>query len=101
MKRQKMQIGNGLAIDVEWYDIVPEPARSIRYEGEIIGWRETQVIIRVKEYSVLRFWKNTGLEVGNTDHARRGFKVDLSALAESLKPAPGVEANIPEIKDET
>jgi hypothetical protein len=101
MKRQKMQIGNGLSIDVQWYDIVPEPPRSLSYEGEIIGWRETQVIIRVKEYSVLRFWKKSGLEVGNSDSARRGFKVDLSALAESLKPAPGVEANIPEIKDET
>lgn len=100
MKRQKMEIGNGLKIDVQWYDIVPEPPRSVAYEGEIIGWRESQVIVRVKEYTVLRFWKTTGLEVGNSDHQRRGFKVDLSALTESLKPAPGVKADIPEIKDD-
>jgi len=96
MKRQKMQIGNGLKLDVTWYDIVPEPARSVIHEGEVIGWRQSQVIIRVKDYSVLRFWKTTGLEVGNADHERRGFRVDLSALAESLKPPPSVDV---EIKD--
>jgi hypothetical protein len=96
MKRQEMLIGNGLKIDVTWYDIVPEPPRSVTHEGEIIGWRESQVIVRVKEYSVLRFWKSSGLEVGNSDHQRRGFKVDLSALTQSLKPPPSVDV---EIKD--
>jgi hypothetical protein len=96
MKRQEMLIGNGLKIDVTWYDLVPEPPRSVTHEGEIIGWRGSQVIIRVKEYSVLRFWKLSGLEVGNSDHQRRGFRVDLSALAESLKPPPSVDV---EIKD--
>jgi hypothetical protein len=96
MKRQEMQIGNGLKIEVTWYDAVPEPPRSVTHEGEIIGWRQSQVIVRVKEYSVLRFWKSSGLEVGNSDHQRRGFRVDLSALAESLEPPPGVDV---EIKD--
>ena len=94
MKRQKMQIGNSLKISVQWYDRVPEPARNTVYEGEIIGWRDSQVIVRVKEYAVVRFWKANGLEVGNPDHVRRGFSVDLSELARSIKPALGIEVPI-------
>ena len=94
MKRQKIQIGNSLKISVHWYDRVPEPPRNALHEGEIIGWRDSQVIVRVKEYAVIRFWKETGLEVGNPDHGRRGFRVDLSELAESIKPSPGIEVPI-------
>ena len=90
MRRQKPAIGQPLKIAVYWYDNVPEPPRRETYEGEILGWRGTQVIVRIKEYAVARFWKESGLEVGNPDHERRGFRVDLSELAESCKPAPGV-----------
>ena len=91
MKRQKLEIGHPLKIAVHWYDRVPEPPRNTSYDGEVIGWRESQVIVRVPEYAVIRFWKQTGLEVGNPDHQRRGFRVDLSELEDSLKPAPGIE----------
>jgi hypothetical protein len=91
MKRQKLEIGYPLKIAVHWYDRVPEPQRNVDYEGEVVGWRESQLIVRVPDYAVIRFWKENGLEVGNPDHARRGFRVDLSELADSVKPAPGIE----------
>jgi hypothetical protein len=95
MKRQALQIGRPLSIPVEWYDhVCTEPHKETSYAGEIVGWRDTQIIIRVKDYGVLRFWKRSGLEVGNADYQRRGFKVDLKALEESLKPAPGVSVDI-------
>jgi hypothetical protein len=93
MKRQRLEIGHPLKLPVRWYDHVPVPEGNRDYEGEIIGWRDSQVIIRVKEYAVVRFWKQTGLEVGNGDHQRRGFRIDLKELEESLKPPPGV--NVP------
>jgi hypothetical protein len=91
MKRQRLEIGHPLKVAVHWYDHVPVPEGARDYEGEIIGWRDSQVIIRVKEYAVCRFWKENGLEVGNGDHQRRGFRIDLKELGESLKPPPGVE----------
>ena len=86
MEKQKIEIGRPLFVTVQWYDKVPEPAKSEVFEGEVVGWRDTQVLVRVPTYSVLRFWKKNGLEVGNPDHARRGFKVELSDLAQSAKP---------------
>jgi hypothetical protein len=96
MKRQTMQIGRPLSIPVEWYDhVCIEHAKSaLNYSGEIVGWRDTQVIVRVKDYAVLRFWKKTGLEVGNGDHQRRGFRIDLKEMEESLKAPPGVSVEI-------
>jgi hypothetical protein len=94
MQVQKLKIGHPLRITVHWYDKVPEPPKLQDFEGEIVGWRETQVIIRVKDYAVLRFWKRNGLEVGNSDHERRGFRVDLPEIAESIKTAKGVEVPI-------
>ena|SRR5260370_39313304 len=90
MKRQSLEIGHSLRVNVRWYDRVPEPEKVTDYEGEVIGWRDTQVIVRVKEYAVVRFWKKSGLEVGNGDHHRRGLAINLKELEESLKPAPGV-----------
>jgi hypothetical protein len=94
MKRQKLEIGHPLMIEVTWYDKVPEPPKITVYEGEIIGWRDSQVIVRVKDYAVVRFWKATGIEVGNQDHARRGLMVDMFALDKSTKPARGLEIAI-------
>jgi hypothetical protein len=93
MKRQKLAIGHPLRITVHWYDRVPEPPRNQSYEGEIIGWRNSQVIVRVPDYAVVRFWKTSGLEVGNPDHARRGFRVDFLELESSIsaKSEAGVE----------
>jgi hypothetical protein len=91
MKRQKLEITRPLKVAVHWYDRVPEPQRNTTHEGEVVGWRDSQVIVRVIDYAVIRFWKQTGLEVGNPDHARRGFRLDLSEVTESLRPAPGVE----------
>ena len=102
MKRQKPKIGTPLAVAVYWYDRVPEPERRQTYQGEIIGWRKTQIIVRVKEYAILRFYKSSGLEVANRDYDRRGFRIDLTELAESLRPAPGVQIQLSpeEEKDE-
>lgn len=94
MKNQNFQIGKPLMLTVYWYDNIPEPRRHEEHEGEIIGWRDTQVIIRVKDYAVIRFWKRSGLEVGNQAHPIRGFRVDLSELAATVKPNPGVDIPI-------
>jgi hypothetical protein len=95
MQAQKLEIGHPLKITVHWYDKVPEPQKNENFEGEIVSWRATQVIIRVKDYAVLRFWKRNGLEVGNPDHERRGFRVDLSEIEKSVRAArEGVEVNI-------
>lgn len=94
MKNQNFQIGKPLLIAVHWYDNIPEPRRHEEHEGEIIGWRASQVIVRVRDYAVIRFWKRSGLEVGNPDHPRRGFRVDLSELAASVKPDPGIDVPI-------
>src|ERR1700746_2765539 len=88
MQRQKLEIGHPLKCEVIWYDAVPEPPKETVYEGEVIGWRETQVVVRVKDYAVLRFWLKNGREVGNQDYARRGLRIDLKSLNESVKPAP-------------
>jgi hypothetical protein len=82
---QKLEIGQPLHVTVYWYDKVPEPPELEEHDGEVIGWRESQMIVRVPNYSVLRFWKRNGVEVGNPDHKRRGFRVDLSALSQSIK----------------
>jgi hypothetical protein len=95
MRAQKLEIGHPLKITVHWYDKVPEPPKNEDFEGEIIGWRQTQVIVRIKDYAVLRFWKRNGLEVGNPDHERRGFHVDLSEINESVRREhEGVEVEI-------
>jgi hypothetical protein len=101
MKRQHLEVGHPLKVAVHWYDHVPVPEGSRDYEGEVVGWRETQIIVRVKEYAVVRFWKKSGLEVGNADYQRRGFKVDLKELDESLKPPPGVEVALEEVGEPT
>jgi hypothetical protein len=94
MKHQKLEIGHSLKLEVIRYDQVPVPAQEERLEGEIIGWRTSQVIVRVPGYAVLRFWKSNGLEVGNGAADRRGYRIDLKALEESLKPQPGVDVNL-------
>jgi hypothetical protein len=94
MKHQKLEIGYPLKIIVRWYDKVPEPPREIVYEGEVIDWRNSQVIVRVKEYAVVRFWKKNGLEVNNSDHTRRGFKIDLEEARQSTLPASGISIAI-------
>jgi hypothetical protein len=94
VKRQKLEIGHPLKIAVYWYDRVPAAERNTTYEGEVVGWRDSQLIVRVPDYAVIRFWKANGLEVGNPDHERRGFRVDLSELEASIKPAPGIEVAI-------
>jgi len=88
MKTQNLHIGKGWRVEVTWYDKVPVPPADRKYEGEIIGWRASQIIVSVKQYAVLRFWKKTGLEVGNKDHDRRGFSIDVEAIR--TDPAPGV-----------
>jgi hypothetical protein len=101
MQRQKLEIGHPLKCEVIWYDAVPEPPHEISYEGEVIGWRDTQVVVRVKDYAVVRFWiqkGREGREVGNLDHARRGLRIDLSSLNESVKPAPGVTVDLSSVE---
>lgn len=94
MKHQKMEIGHPLKIEVIWYDQVPTPPEEDRVEGEIIGWRDSQVIVRVPNYAVLRFWKKNGVEVGNSAPDRRGYRIEIEALAESVKPDLGVEVDL-------
>lgn len=89
------QIGKGFRLAVHWYDNVPEPPENETFEGEVVGWRQSQVIVRVKNYAVLRFWKRNGSEVGNPDHARRGFKIDLADLNPSTDgKQPGVAVTL-------
>lgn len=83
-----MMIGQPLEVTVLWYDKVPEPPLEKVYKGEVVGWRNSQVIIRVKEYAVIRFWKKTGLEVGNPDCIRRGFQVVLADLNPKITDGP-------------
>jgi hypothetical protein len=94
MKRQKLEIGHPLECVVHWYDKVPEPPREVQYDGEVVGWRDSQVIVRVKDYAVIRFWKKNGLEVGNGDPMRRGFRISVQELNNSTKPAPGIQVAI-------
>ena len=95
MKRQKLEIGHPLFIDCHWYDRVPEPPRAEVRQGEIIGWRDSQVVVRVPDYAVLRFWKKSGFEVGNTNHEHRGWRIDLGELAESTKAkSAGIEVEL-------
>src|SRR4029077_3160137 len=86
MDKQTLEIGHPLRIKVHWYDRVPEPPEDEICDGEVVGWRQSQMLIRVPNYSVIRIWKKNGLEVGNPDWRRRGFKVELSDIARSIKP---------------
>ena len=94
MDKQELKIGQPLKVAVYWYDTVPEPPENEVYDGEVVGWRGSQMIVRVPNYAVIRFWKRNGVEVGNPDHRRRGFRVDLSALAESIQPNHQKEVEI-------
>jgi len=94
MKHVKLEIGKPLKVEVIWYDQVPVPPQERRLEGEVIGWRESQVIVRVPDYAVLRFWKKNGWEVGNGAADRRGYRIDMEAMNESVKPDQGVEVNL-------
>jgi len=94
MKHVKLEIGKPLKLEVIWYDQVPVPPQEKRIESEVIGWRESQILVRVPGYAVVRFWKKNGFEVGNPATERRGYRIDIEALAESVKPDPGVEVNL-------
>jgi len=90
MKRQKLEIGHPLTLVAYWHDTVADPPKTIEYEAEIIEWRDRTVVVRIKDYGVLRFAKGTGRELGNRDR-RRGFEINWTELEESLKPPPGVD----------
>jgi hypothetical protein len=94
MKHVKLEIGKPLKLEVIWYDQVPVPPQERRLEGEVIGWRTSQILVRIPDYAVVRFWKHNGFEVGNPASERRGYRIDLEALAESVKPDPGVEVSL-------
>ena len=92
-----MMIGQPFKIRILWYDKVPEPEINKEYEGEILSWLGTQVTVRVKGYSVLRFWKRTGMEVGNKDWVRRGFFLAVEQLnPDGSEPIqkPGIAVNM-------
>jgi hypothetical protein len=94
MKKQNLQIGKSFKVEVTWYDTCPVPPRDVKHEGEVIGWRDSQIIVSVKGYAVIRFWKKNGLEVGNKDYSRRGFWIDVEAI--TANPAPGVTVTFDE-----
>lgn len=81
--KQNLVIGNSLKLTAVWYDHVPTPERKEEKEAEVIGWRKSQVLVRVKDYAVVRFWKKNGREVGNPDHERRGWMIDTKELNNS------------------
>lgn len=90
-----LEIGKGLRLTVRYYDSVPEPPREEFYsQAEVVGWSDSQVVVRVPGYAVLKFWKRTGVEVGNKDYERRGFRLDLDEL-NGTKPA-GVKVDLGE-----
>jgi hypothetical protein len=43
MKRQKLEIGQRLRVSPTWYDSVPEAPRLLIYEGQVIGYGDSQV----------------------------------------------------------
>lgn len=88
---QKLEIGHPMKLSVTWYDNVPVPGKTQWKDGEVIGWRKSQVIVRVQDYAVLRFWKRNGREVGNQDHERRGWMIDPSQLNNSQPKGVEVE----------
>lgn len=90
---QKLEIGHPLKLSVMWYDHVCVPDKRETRDGEVIGWRTSQVIVRVKEYAVVRFWKKNGREVGNPDHERRGWAIDISQLNNSQPQGIDVDLN--------
>ena len=79
-----------------------QPAINTEYQGEVLSWRDSQIVVRVKGYSVLRFWKRTGMEVGNKDYERRGFflaieQLDSAGGYEVVKlDSPGIKINLEE-----
>lgn len=87
----KLEIGHPLKLTVHWYDNVCVPPKLEARIGEVIGWRDTQVLVRVPEYAVLRFWKKNGTEVGNRAHEMRGWRIELAEL--NNKPG-GIEVNL-------
>jgi hypothetical protein len=98
MKHQDLRIGTSLKVEVVRYDKVPEPPREEILEGEVVGWRDSQLIVRITDYAVLRFWKKNGMEVGNRDYQRRGFRLDISSIAASSQPSrtAGIEVSFSE-----
>jgi hypothetical protein len=96
MNEQKLEIGHPLYVAVYWYDKVPEPPANDAHQGEVTGWRNAQVIVRIPNYSVIRFWKRNGMEVGNPDWKRRGWRVDLSQVtSKSSNNDKEVEVEMP------
>jgi hypothetical protein len=90
MKHQKLEIGHPLKLVAHWHDTVADPPKTIDYEAEIIEWRDRVVVVRIKDYGVLRFWKGTGQELGSRDR-RRAFEINWRELEDSLKSPPGVD----------
>ena len=92
-RREIFEIGKPIRIEVEWYDHCA-PGQGKTFEGEVIGWRTSQVIIAVKGYGTIRCWKRNGIEVSNRDHERRGFRIEMSSIQQ--KPAKGVDIQFSE-----
>lgn len=89
---QKLEIGHPMRITATFYDNVPVPHKTEGRDGEVIGWRTSQVIVRIKDYAVVRFWKRNGREVGNPDHERRGWRIDPGELNNSQPK--GIEVDL-------
>jgi hypothetical protein len=51
------------------------------------------VLVRVPGYNTIRFWKKNGLEVGNPDHYRRGWRIDLKELKDG-HPTVGIDTDV-------
>ena len=86
MEHQQLEIGHPLKVKVYWYDKVPEPPENEGYDGEVVGWKESQIVVRVPGYSVIRIWKKNGLEVGNPDWKREGFGWTYPSLPNPSNP---------------
>jgi hypothetical protein len=90
--KQQLQIGRPLKANVTWYDHATT-GQDEQCEAEVIGWRNSQIIVRIPNYGTVRFWKKNSLEVGNLGHALRGWRIELP---DSTKPdASGVDIPIP------
>ena len=87
---RKLEIGHAMTLTAVWYDNVCVPLENEEHESEVIGWRDSQVVVRIKGYAVVRFWKRTGREVGNSDHERRGWRIDVAELNNSQ----GIEVDL-------
>jgi hypothetical protein len=84
--KQDLQIGKPMKLVARWYDHATATGDR-ECDAEVIGWKQSQVVLRIPGYGSLRFWKRSGFEVGNAAYGLRGWKIDLEELNGTKRPS--------------